>query len=236
MLISYVNDRCHIFAPNGCATLQISVPRPTHRAQARAATPSHHQFLRPDDISDRKQAFAPRICGAADCTGTVAIFGFARTRFRVSIRGVEWDKPNCSRRVDVAHLVRPAGLPLLVGILLLVLWAAPVQAESALEMASFCRPIVGAQAGSTEDTLLLPHTYEFGVCWGAFAAIQTALHVSVDPYRKDTPALKICLPEKSTRAQLVLVFLKYVDDHPESAHEDQFHIVLRAFWEAFPCG
>ncbi len=45
------------------------------------------------------------------------------------------------------------------------LWASPVRAETALEMASFCRPVAEAQI-KADGNLLMPATYETGAVEG----------------------------------------------------------------------
>jgi hypothetical protein len=47
--------------------------------------------------------------------------------------------------------------------------------------------------------------------------------------------MDVCLPPDSTRKQLVLVFAKYVDEHPETAQRDFVEIAWIAFNRAFPC-
>ena len=106
-----------------------------------------------------------------------------------------------------------------------------VQAESALEMSSYCKLVAEAQHTGTQ-IILMPTTYETGRCWGAFAAIQSSFNIG---YEATEPFFEACLPEQSSRQQLVLVFVRYVDENPQSAHEDFFLIAIDAFQDAFPC-
>ena len=101
------------------------------------------------------------------------------------------------------------------------------QAESALQMASLCRPVAKSEV-TADGVVLMPSTFAAGQCWGAFAAVQTAFHL------RDR-SVGVCLPKESTRLQLIRVFLQYVDQHPESSHEDFVWISILAFDEAFPC-
>ena len=119
-------------------------------------------------------------------------------------------------------------LVLLIGAGLIGLKSA--QAESALEMASLCRPVAKSKMDA-DSIVWMPRTYESGMCWGAFAAIQTAFNIGDEGQLY----LRVCLPENSTRLQLIRVFLRYVDEHPESEHEDFVIIGILAFREAFPC-
>ena len=45
----------------------------------------------------------------------------------------------------------------------------------------------------------------------------------------------VCLPEDITAAQAVWVVVRYLHDHPESRHETDTSIVLRALRGAYPC-
>jgi hypothetical protein len=50
------------------------------------------------------------------------------------------------------------------------------------------------------------------------------------------PAIKwYCAPEGVTLGQLIKVFLKYMDEHPEQLHEDASLMLLRSLRKAFPC-
>ena len=71
------------------------------------------------------------------------------------------------------------------------------------------------------------------MCWGAFASIQEVLNwADTDTERQ---YLAVCLPPQSQRRQLVLIFVRYVDEHPAEGHRDFFFIAWTALREAFPC-
>ena len=44
-----------------------------------------------------------------------------------------------------------------------------------------------------------------------------------------------CRPKGVNNGQLVRVVVKYLEENPESLHEWQFNLVLKALIEAFPC-
>jgi hypothetical protein len=58
-------------------------------------------------------------------------------------------------------------------------------------------------------------TWDTGVCWGAFGAMQDVSRL-VDEH--GVSILPMGLPEGSTRTQIVTVFVSYVRNHPEQAH------------------
>lgn len=47
--------------------------------------------------------------------------------------------------------------------------------------------------------------------------------------------MKYCLPETVTHDQIVRVFVKYINDHPEKLHEQAGNMLHAALQEAFPC-
>jgi hypothetical protein len=102
-------------------------------------------------------------------------------------------------------------------------------ADTAGDMLSNCRPI--ERATTRGQMISFAPTYEAGLCWGAFAAVQRATAFASD--RK--PLLSVCAPENSTRAQFVAVFVHFVDRRPERRHEDWFIVAWDALRAAFPC-
>ena len=110
--------------------------------------------------------------------------------------------------------------------------AAEGDATSALEMASYCKPV--AEASLIGDgKLSLKTTWLTGRCWGFFEAIQRA--ATVQYYDAPVRALYICAPPESTLTQMVLIFRLYVEMNPSVGHEDAFLVALDALVEAFPC-
>jgi hypothetical protein len=117
-----------------------------------------------------------------------------------------------------------------VGAIGLILTTGSVRAETALEIASACRgvasaPIQGNQVWFARD-------YPSGLCWGAFATIQ---ELSTIQWPNGTMMLGACPPPASTRIELIKVFLRYTDDHPEMLHESFAAVVLPALVQAYPC-
>jgi len=117
-------------------------------------------------------------------------------------------------------------------VILLCLVARPVMAQSysALELESWCKFIDTAPCGLMEPSVSHP-LKKAGFCWGAFAMISQL--ITADD-RGDRP-LKICAPPKHTPAQIVKIFMRYVDRHPEEAHLPFALVANYALTEAFPC-
>jgi hypothetical protein len=103
--------------------------------------------------------------------------------------------------------------------------------ETALEVQSWCKGITSAKVLADNKFFYNP-TPDTRFCWGAFGAIQELSTVLWDD---DTPMLRVCVPAESTRLQLVKIFSKYVDDHPEISHQPFAIIARQSLAEAFPC-
>ena len=104
-------------------------------------------------------------------------------------------------------------------------------AETTEEMVSSCRAIstvkvVGGQAN-------LPQDFASGICWGAFGSIQKAI-TTVDPNTLKH-FFDVCAPARSTRTQLIQIFLVYAQAHPEEYQKDYFVVALTSMQKAFPC-
>lgn len=122
----------------------------------------------------------------------------------------------------------------LLGPLLLValsLYAVGCRAETAGEMLSQCRQVT--EAPQSDGKIQVPQTYNAGRCWGAFAIIQQAFHIATD--YKNQPIFHVCLPPKSSRSQLIAVFVPYLDQNPQRRREDAFVVTMDAFYAVFPC-
>jgi hypothetical protein len=102
-------------------------------------------------------------------------------------------------------------------------------AETAEEMLSACRPI--AQARVSDGKIDLPQTFDAGSCWGAFAA----LHQVTMLLENGKPSLHVCLPEDTTRTELIALFVRYVESHPKVYSENFALVAMNAMIEAFPC-
>jgi hypothetical protein len=125
-------------------------------------------------------------------------------------------------------------IPAIVALLLsFSSWGAEMEDETALQVQSWCREVINAKLGANDTILLKRSNFYTGFCWGAFASIQQ--FSTYVPRGSTDRLLYICTPPTSTRLQLIKIFSKYVDDHPETAHEDFSDIAFQALVKAFPC-
>jgi hypothetical protein len=105
------------------------------------------------------------------------------------------------------------------------------RAETTEEMVSSCKTISTAKVINAQVSL--PQDFASGVCWGAFATIQTVVTI-VDPVTLK-PLFPVCVPAGSTRTQLIQIFLVYAQAHPEEYQKDYFVVALTSMHKAFPC-
>ena len=69
-------------------------------------------------------------------------------------------------------------------------------------------------------------------CWGAFIAIQQIM-VYTDVQRR--PLLSICAAPETTRIELIRVYSRYAEQHPEASHQRFAAVALLALTAAYPC-
>jgi hypothetical protein len=121
-------------------------------------------------------------------------------------------------------------------VLLTAFWApagAPARAEvrSALDIYQACKSAVEAHNLPNGDVILATPNTAF--CWGAFTVLRSV--TSILTADGAGMALHVCAPNESTVTQYIRIFLKYVDDHPELAHNDFDFVALDALVKVFPC-
>jgi hypothetical protein len=104
-------------------------------------------------------------------------------------------------------------------------------AETALEVQSWCTPVVNGKL-SANDMISYMENHDTGFCWGAFATIQEFSKYTWDD---GTTLLRFCPPSNSSRLQYIKVFSRFVDDHPEDAHQEFARVARQALASAFRC-
>ena len=106
-------------------------------------------------------------------------------------------------------------------------------AETAIEVQSMCRTVGNATLDNQGGIIISDVGGWF--CWGAFAALQGLSGLSRLTWEHGEMTAGFCAPPESTRVQLVKVFLKYADEHPEKAHLGFGNVAFLALVKAFPC-
>jgi hypothetical protein len=120
----------------------------------------------------------------------------------------------------------------LIGLLICLLTVPmSASAESVLEVESKCRTIASVEIRAN-GIVHLPLDADTQFCWGAFAAIQAVIFLLDE---NGQFLFRVCAPQESTRVQLIKVFLKYSNQHPELGHLPFGMTAINALVEAFPC-
>jgi hypothetical protein len=130
-----------------------------------------------------------------------------------------------------------ARLGLIIGVTaaIMVGGSSPAKAEhgiySALYVYRGCKSAANLYV-SPEGTVTLAEPGA-AFCWGAFTVLRGVTNILSDDHK--IMALHVCAPTEATVSQYIRIFLKYVDDHPELAHQDFDFVALNALIGAFPC-
>lgn len=103
-------------------------------------------------------------------------------------------------------------------------------AETAEEMLSACRPIT--QAKASNGTINLPTDFESGACWGAFGMLHSAFML-VEP--DGHPTLHACVPSNATRTELIAIFVRHIEQHPEDYGKNFQVVALNSILDTYPC-
>jgi Rap1a immunity proteins len=123
-----------------------------------------------------------------------------------------------------------------VAILACSIFSSSVRAQTTTgsDIISKCKQAV-ASADSPSATV---NHYEPGFCAGFVAGINEteAMWQASDKDDHRDHLLSFCFPDTSTDGQLLRVFVKYLEDHPEELHESAAFLYLKAMHRAFPCG
>jgi Rap1a immunity proteins len=128
--------------------------------------------------------------------------------------------------------MRKLSLIIYCAIPLLSLIAKPVYAETTEKVLSDCRAV--AQAKVSSDGVLLEPSYESGFCMGAFVVVdQMLMTINATTHK---PIFNVCLPSDFTRTQMIAIFVRYAEKHPERYNEDFPWVAFSAAREVFPCG
>jgi hypothetical protein len=118
---------------------------------------------------------------------------------------------------EVAGAVCYRGKPMrcLIGLMICLL-TVPISAsaESVLEVESKCRAIATVEIRAN-GVVHLPLDADTQFCWGAFASIQQVISILDE---NGQWLFRVCAPQETTRVQLIKIFLKYSNQHPELGH------------------
>ncbi len=119
-------------------------------------------------------------------------------------------------------------------IFMLCLLSGVAYADTAGVLASQCRPFMETESLSGGE-IYFDSTYDTGVCWGTFEMVQNLIVLTEWKGENSSRIFKVCAPEKSRRLQLIKIFIKYMDEHPEKLHESILNTTLESLRSVWPC-
>ena len=84
-----------------------------------------------------------------------------------------------------------------------------------------------------------PQTYRdqinAGICLGYIQGAVDAINLSLHPYSTLPLPPAWCAPKEATTDELIRVFLKYIDGHPEELSHAAADVLWRAMIDSYPC-
>jgi hypothetical protein len=106
--------------------------------------------------------------------------------------------------------------------------------ESALDVSGWCTAIATAKVRG-DGAIAMPGDVMSATCWGAFTTLQQLGAIRPKEAKAGPNLLLACPPDNPTRLQNIRIFLKYVNQHPDSAQKPFAEVAVAALREAFPC-
>ena len=106
-------------------------------------------------------------------------------------------------------------------------------AETAGQVNGWCQLIDNSKAAERGTVFVPGGNQDRSYCWGAFEVIE---HMST--YIEGPPNQRVfgaCVPADGDRLQMVHVFRRYMEQHPEKDQIEFTDIAVLALQEAFPC-
>jgi hypothetical protein len=120
---------------------------------------------------------------------------------------------------------------LLLSVLGLILYPFPSSSNeiTGAQIMNGCRDEVRHMDGDQ----ILGDRFDIGYCSGMINGVRTA----IDYHRQfiEIDVMNVCIPIEIKSGQLVRVFLKYLDDHPEEQHENAAGLMIVSWRFAFLC-
>ena len=111
---------------------------------------------------------------------------------------------------------------------------AHAQSETGSDLLMKCKTFLNKVDRTSEG----PGTaFDIGFCAGFIGGVLSGAEVweVTDKIRKQTYPMAFCRPENANNGEIIRVFVKYLEDHPERLHEPAGLLLLTSLSTAFPC-
>jgi hypothetical protein len=131
--------------------------------------------------------------------------------------------------------MKPALFAFTAALCLLACGNACAQGASGNTIQSACKWAALA-ADNQDQSIFNAHMYDIGFCAG-FLQAATDGHEFWETWRKEEKGMPLgfCIPGEATQGQIMKVFVKYLDEHPEELHEQVIKLFAESMGKAFPC-
>ena len=120
-------------------------------------------------------------------------------------------------------------------ILLSLAFCAPAhsQSETGSDLLTKCKDFLN----TVDKSAPYSSAFAVGFCPGFISGVLSGAEVweASDTLRKVTHPMAWCRPEQANNGEIIRVFVKFLEDHPERLHEPAGLLLLTSLSTAFPC-
>ena len=115
---------------------------------------------------------------------------------------------------------------------------AGAQTTTGAEIISKCNQAVRDVDNDTSTDKPPVKSFDVGFCFGFMDGANSAHQIwaASDKTNHRNHAMSYCFPDSVTNGQMLRVFVKYLDEHPQDLHEPAALLYIEAMRKAFPCG
>ena len=104
---------------------------------------------------------------------------------------------------------------------------AQTKIDTANDFVEACQSVINYETTHKDE---ITDTINVGMCSGYLDAF-----FQFSPIIRDHYKIEDCSPDKVTYGQIIKIFIKYVNEHPEQLHMRAWVILVAALRNAFPC-
>jgi hypothetical protein len=114
---------------------------------------------------------------------------------------------------------------------------AGAQTTTGADIISKCKQAVRDVDNDTSVDKPPVKSFDVGFCFGFIDGANSAQQVwaASDKANHRNHAMSYCFPDAVTNGEMLRVFVKYLDAHPEVLHEPAALLYIEAMRKAFPC-
>lgn len=129
-------------------------------------------------------------------------------------------------------------IAVVIPLCLMVSASAHAQTTTGADIVSKCKQAVRDVDNDTSADKPPVKSFDVGFCFGFIDGANSAQQVwaASDRTNHRNHPMGYCFPDAVTNGQMLRVFVKYLDEHPQDLHEPAALLYIEAMRRAFPCG